>query len=307
MLHTMIPLDKNNPEVRLETYVIDGFTNTPGLKRPAILICPGGGYLKASDKESEPVALRFAAMGYHAFVLRYHVYLTEEEDKNASVVAADSFEKRESSVYPAAIRDIAHALTVIAAHANEWAVDLEKIALCGFSAGGHNVLTYATQWNQPVIRELYSGDFLKPAAVIAGYPLTDYVFHEKFLEKANVQVQQFFSLSNLALFGTTKPTLTQLEAVSPARQITETMSPVFVFATALDPLVNIGHTTRLATALAEYQIPFEMHIYEEGKHGLALGMQATARDTSELDANFETWIQHVEAWLLKRFALPIRL
>ena len=68
-------LYENRPDVTLTTYLIDDSRELMnGRKRPAILICPGGAYMFCSDREAEPVALRFMAMGYHAFVLRYSVY-----------------------------------------------------------------------------------------------------------------------------------------------------------------------------------------------------------------------------------------
>lgn len=72
MLTTTIALRDDAPEVRLEAYVLKnslGFQM--GYRRPAVSICPGGAYLRTSDREAEPVALRFLAQGYHAFVLCY--------------------------------------------------------------------------------------------------------------------------------------------------------------------------------------------------------------------------------------------
>ena len=71
----IIQLYPQNENVTLTSYIInDSVEMLNGKKRPAILICPGGGYLDLSDREAEPVALKFNAMGYHAFVLRYSVY-----------------------------------------------------------------------------------------------------------------------------------------------------------------------------------------------------------------------------------------
>ncbi len=70
-----IRLYENREDVTLATYVwMDSPDLLAGKKRPAVLICPGGGYFNCSDREAEPIALRFAAMGYHAFVLRYSTY-----------------------------------------------------------------------------------------------------------------------------------------------------------------------------------------------------------------------------------------
>ena len=75
MISKTIQLYENRPDVNLTAYV---WSDSPSLQngrsRPAVLICPGGAYLMCADREAEPVALRFAAMGYHAFVLRYSTY-----------------------------------------------------------------------------------------------------------------------------------------------------------------------------------------------------------------------------------------
>ena len=75
MLTEIIKLYEDRNDVTLTTYVIaeKGELHAQG-KRPAVLICPGGAYMNCSDREAEPVALKFASMGYHAFVLRYSVY-----------------------------------------------------------------------------------------------------------------------------------------------------------------------------------------------------------------------------------------
>ena len=75
MINNTYYLHEGRTDVSLKTYVINeaGEMNTQGA-RPAVLILPGGAYLNCSDREAEPIALRFAAMGYHAFVLRYSTY-----------------------------------------------------------------------------------------------------------------------------------------------------------------------------------------------------------------------------------------
>ena len=68
----VIKLYENREDVTLTTYVLqDSPEMLAGKSRPAILICPGGGYMSCSDREAEPIAMKFASMGYHTFVLRY--------------------------------------------------------------------------------------------------------------------------------------------------------------------------------------------------------------------------------------------
>ncbi len=75
MITETIKLIEEREDVTLTTYVWgDSPELLKGKARPAVLICPGGGYFSCCDREAEPVAFAFAAMGYHTFVLRYSVY-----------------------------------------------------------------------------------------------------------------------------------------------------------------------------------------------------------------------------------------
>ncbi len=138
MIHMTCP---NHPEATLEGYILDceilfGQEKT----RPAILVCPGGGYLYCSPREAEPVALRYAAAGFHAFILRYSVGWN-----------AAGFSPLEEASW---------AIGYIREHAGEWNIDPNKIVTCGFSAGGHLALSSGLLAEN------------KPNAMILSYPAT---------------------------------------------------------------------------------------------------------------------------------------
>jgi len=80
---------------------------------------------------------------------------------------------------------------------------------------------------------------------------------------------------------------------------------MFLWATAADTLVPVQHTIRLAHALADNHIPFEMHVFEEGPHGLSLSNQASAQSKSQIYPDAAKWVELAEQWLLKRFELPL--
>ena len=84
---------------------------------PAVLICPGGAYEFVSAREAEPVAKPYFAAGYHVFILDYAV------GKNARDFRP--------------LLQLSAAMLHLRAHAEEWRLDAERIAVCGFSAGGH--------------------------------------------------------------------------------------------------------------------------------------------------------------------------
>lgn len=126
-------------DATLEGYILDcAMTLGQYAQRPAILVCPGGGYVYCANSEAEPVAMGFAARGFHSFVLRYS---TGHEAKGF-----------------APLEEVSWAIGYIREHAEEWHIDPQKIVTCGFSAGGHLALSAG------VLAEN------KPNAMILGYP-----------------------------------------------------------------------------------------------------------------------------------------
>lgn len=102
----------------------------PDRRRPSVLVIPGGGYEMTSDREAEPIAMQFLAAGFNAFVLRYSV---------------------KPSVFPVALLEAAEAVRRMRAHAAEWHVDGDRIAVIGFSAGGHLAANLATSVSDDVL------------------------------------------------------------------------------------------------------------------------------------------------------------
>ena len=300
-------LYEGREDVTLTTYILDDSRELlDGKKRPAVLVCPGGAYLNCSDREGEPVALRFAAMGYHAFVLRYSVLGRNAPDFNAFDFSKKP-EPNPDCVYPRPQRDIARAMLTIRAHAAEWLVDADRVAICGFSAGAHNCAMYSVYWDDPVTREPFgcTAEELRPAAAILAYTLSDYVFMQGELQKMEGIGKGLFDLCNLAFLGTTDPDGATLDKVSPARHITKNTPPTFLWATAGDNLVPVQHTLLMANALATAGVPFEVHVFEEGDHGLSLADQSTAVARVQIDPDASKWVGLAEAWLQKRLALDL--
>ncbi|NSW52425.1 MAG: alpha/beta hydrolase [Anaerolineae bacterium] len=304
MINETIQLYPDRPGVTLTTYLLaDSPELLNGKKRPAVLVCPGGAYLNCSDREAEPVALRFAGMGYHAFVLRYSIYTLDHPEFN--LVNATDMVINPHSTYPSPMRDIGKAFLTIHEHADQWLVDTDKIAVCGFSAGAHNCAMYAVYWHNPVITDYFGAPVsqFKPAAAILAYGIGD--FHLMVKPYSNAMLQAVASAANFAYLGTRNPSAELLDTVSPARQVTASTPPTFLWATAADVLVPVENTTRLATALAHAGVPFEVHIFEEGAHGLSLADPSTAGSQQDINPDAAQWIRLAEAWLRKRFLLPI--
>lgn len=138
MIHMTVP---GFEDATLEGYILDcELTLGQEKRRPAIIVCPGGGYVYCSPREGEPVALSYAAKGFHAFVLRYST------GWNCAGFAP--------------LKEVSWVIGYLREHAEEWNIDPEKIVTCGFSAGGHLAMAAG------VIAEN------KPNAMILGYPMT---------------------------------------------------------------------------------------------------------------------------------------
>ena len=185
-------------------------------KRPAILILPGGGYSYCSDREAEVVAYPYLQAGYQAFVLRYST--------------------GEHRAWPNPLEDYEQAMALIRSKEEEWSLMGDKIAVIGFSAGGHLAASAATMAKN------------RPNAVILGYPA---------LEKDILESCQ-----------------PGMDMPSPTDHVDGSTPPCFLFAARNDNLVLIHNTLNFECALAKNDVPFESHIYAYGGHGFSLANAA---------------------------------
>jgi acetyl esterase/lipase len=303
MYSEVIKFYEDREDVTLTTYVIkDSPELLGGKKRPAVIICPGGAYLSCSDREGESVALRFAAMGYHAFVLRYSTYM---EGKSGFPDLEKEMEVKKDRIHPTPMREIGKAMLTLRERADEWLIDVDRIALCGFSAGAHNCAMYSVYWDKSVMSEHFKEktESFKPAATILGYGISDYLLMRD-LPKGPME-KGLFEAANIAFVGVKEPDEETLKEISPSLHVSENTPPMFLWATSEDTLVPVQHTMRMATALADKKIPFEVHVFEKGPHGLSLATQASAQARSEIYPDAAKWISLAEAWLEKRFALQL--
>lgn len=300
-----IRLYADRSDVTLTTYLHeDSAEMLCGKPRPGVLICPGGGYMTVSDREAEPVALRFAAMGYHAFVLRYSVY---SEGQNLFDVAAVR-EPKPHTQFPAPMRDIGCAFLYLREHAEQWLLDIEQVALSGFSAGAHNCAMYAVYYDKPEIAGYFGVDAaqLRPAACVLGYGLYNYHKIMRVLHSEDPFAAIMRRSSATAFLGSSDPGDALKDAASPALLVSASTPPMFLWATAGDTLVPPEQTALMAAALSEKGVPFEVHIFEDGPHGLALGTQASASSRFELNADAAQWTGLAERWLGKHLKLSLR-
>ena len=234
---------------------------------PAVVVYPGGGYTHLAPKEGEPVAMEFAARGYQTFVLYY------------------SLAPRH---YPQPLLDGARALTMIRDHAKEWNVDPQRIAVCGFSAGAHAAALLSCLWNDPVIEEAgLACEQARPDAAILGYPVIT-------SREGECHEDSFISLLGEEEYRDPL----KRERMSLENRVTEANPPTFLWHTAADQLVPVASSLYMAKALADHKVPFELHIYPEGRHGLALATRRTSGGSADREyPEVAQWIRLCCNWL----------
>lgn len=149
MIHKIINLreETNGFIPTLTTYILDDPMEGRA-KRPAVVICPGGGYEFCSPREAEPIAMQFNAAGFHAFVLNYSV---------------------KPFKFPRALEELSMSVAMVRENAEEWMIEKNKIAVCGFSAGGHLACSLGMFWNTDIVKRDDQAN--KPNAMILAYPV----------------------------------------------------------------------------------------------------------------------------------------
>lgn len=225
--------------------------------RASVVVCPGGGYHVCAPHEAEPIALQYFAAGFNAFVVFYSL--------------------NDKAVYPLPILDVSRAFKIIRDNADEWKIVSDKIAVCGFSAGGHLAASLSTLWNNAEIMELSgcSKGENQPNAAILCYPVITNRFWMKFSGCLEKMVGDRPFEETAALLDCSKNTGPHTP-------------PSFIFHTFRDNAVAIEESLSYINALASSDVPFEAHIWPNGVHGVGLG---------ESDPDLCQWMPLSIKWL----------
>ncbi len=224
-------VDEAGARPYLVPYLVEGATS-------AVIVLPGGGYEMKADHEGGPIAQWLNEQGISAFVLQYR--LTPKH-------RATPLEDGQSAVRH------------VRAHAADYGLRPDRIGILGFSAGGHLAAMTGTVYTmQDVLfpdghTEAVSS---RPDLMVLCYPV--------------ITMESFgHAGSKLALLGT-NASEEQITAHSAERQVTFDTPPAFLWHTADDEAVPVRNSLRMALALEQHSIPFELHIYEHGGHGAGL-------------------------------------
>ena len=265
MIHKSIDIAVGDSgfHAQLVTYFHDQSPELRITTRPVVLLCPGGGYGYTSDREAEPMALRFVAMGYHAAVLNYSIY--------------------PGATYPTALLELGAAVKMLRDNAEEWLIDTDKIIVMGFSAGGHLAASYSCFWSGDVAELLSCDrDILKPNGLILSYPVI-----------TSGEYASRYSFTNL--LGDKYDEL--IEKMSLEYRVNHHNPPTFMWHTVTDEAVSYKNSVLFEAALKEKGISAQLHLYPEGMHGLALANEVTAIDESQIVPYCQDWLERALKWI----------
>lgn len=267
MIHNKIEIKAPgmNATGYLYTYFLDSSIEMrPNEKRPVILMCPGGGYEMTSDREAEPMAMRFLAMGYHVAILRYSVSPVR---------------------YPAALLQVAESVLYLKRHAEEYHIDPKKIVVQGCSAGGHLAADYGVSWHQKWLADAMTttSDQLKIAGLLLCYPVItsgEKAHEESFRNLLGEQYEE------------------KKEELSLENQVTPDTPPTFLWHTATDETVPVENSLYFFQSCLQQGVSAELHIYPVGGHGLSLANEETCRANGiGVQKECQSWISLAQTWL----------
>jgi acetyl esterase/lipase len=225
----------------------------------AVVVCPGGGYaVLAYEHEGEAVAAWLNSRGIAAFVLKYRL-------------PSDAI-MEDKAVGP--LQDAQEAIRLVRRRAEEWGVDPGRVAMMGFSAGGHLAATASTLFDDRVY-PVNDDTSARPDLSILIYPVI------------SMEADVTHGGSRLNLLGE-DPSSPLVERFTAWRQVTAATPPTFLLHSADDGAVPVANSLRHAQALRDHGVPFALHVYPTGGHGYGLGQGGDTPDD---------WPRLLEGWL----------
>lgn len=225
-----------------------------------VIICPGGAYRWHSPREALPVALAFAGYGWKPWILYYKISEHGEILGTGPLCQAAGAVRTVRAAWPK-----------------------KPVILCGFSAGGHVAASLGVHWKDDRLFAKEDQLFIRPDGLILGYPVItagEYAHRDSMEKLAGTEIgaRRYFSLEKY------------VDAQTP---------PAFIWHTAGDHTVMVQNSLCFADRLADEGIPFEMHIYPRGEHGLSLATKEVEEPEKQryADAHVAGWFEQCIQWL----------
>ena len=242
----------------LTTLIIDDYEFCVGRRRPAMLVLGGGGYAYVSQREMQPVALKYTAEGFNTFVLEYSVSPVR---------------------FPTALIESCMAMAYIRENAKELLVDENHVAAVGFSAGGHLLGTLSNMWDCEEVKAVLKDktSLCRPDASVYSYAVV-----------SSSNIAHAGSFNNLCGYDQDLKAKLSLE-----NKVTKDAPPAFIWTTVNDNAVPSENSLLLAMAYKKADVPFELHLFENGIHGLSVCTMETNYENKEV----EKWLPLSITWL----------
>ena len=223
-----------------------------GLK-PAMLICPGGAYREHAVHEGREYAEWLTKHGIHCFVLEYRL-------------------GSQGHRYPKPFEDVVRAIKFIRHNASSWGIDPSRVGIMGSSAGGHLASTLMTHFDEgiPDASGALESQSARPDIGVLCYPVISMQSEPHLVSRANL------------LGDPADASLVQF--LSNEDHVSAHVPPCFIWHTFADQAVKVSHSLAFASALNRVGVPFELHTFQTGRHGL--GLNTT-----------HSWAENCLAWL----------
>ena len=254
-----IPFYKKEYDVgeNLGTSAITPYIINDGKSHPCMVIVPGGGYTHRAEHEGEPIAKWLNNRGINAFVVDYRV---------------------EPYSYPAPVVDIKRGIKYRRFYSKKFNILPDKIGVMGFSAGAHATCLAVEYYDENEYTPTDEIDKVssRPNACVLCYPVI--TMNDEFCHTGS---KERISANNPALY----------EKLSCEKNVRDDMPPVFMWHTFEDMSVPVRNSLEMSLALKNKSIPFELHIYPSGRHGLGIVKCADVEGTNKWTDAFENWLK----------------
>lgn len=285
-----------------EVTALLGETGVSFEKKPAVVICPGGSYMYLSKREAEPIAYDFLKRGYQVFILSYSTIGTmiESEGRQASrdelyqIASMVEPDKVLGSEFPNPLIELALTLSHIRENIHEYNVDPDNIGLIGFSAGGHLAASLSVHWNKTWLSDLVGKEsrWFKPNFQVLSYPILDYDLNREIAETRGVGDPIYMSMASRMVFGAEIDSEI-IDKATLKNHVDQDTPRTFIWHTVGDRLVYVKNALDFADALEKAGIPWELHTFTKGDHGLSVASEITGK----VNKHVQNWVPLMFEWL----------